>query len=262
MTDSSRRLLSGGRHLEFVRAIRREGGVGPGLLFTRGQILVSTSVLEEIREVESDAAALYVLGAHVWGEDGGELEGIEILRCAHEQGSTDATASLGESLHWMGDYVGAARYLTIAVADPAATAWSHGLLGEALLALNASARAEDHLRRGLDEYPEFGLGLGKLLEADGRTDEAIQVLREAVAAGVYGAPIRLGNLYEERGHDREALEAFTVGAEQGDGHSAFNLGLLLRLLGDYPSARAAFALAAELGDMTVPPPLDSGGIPG
>lgn len=75
-----------------------------------------------------------------------------------------------------------------------------------------------------------------------------------VAAGTFGAAIRLGNLLQDHMGDIDgAKRAYRTGMEMGDAHSAYNLGLLYWTEGDGAGARDAFAHARVLGDLTPPP---------
>lgn len=250
--------LGDGRYGHFVDTLwSRWGPDMGGIPLWDGQSL-SVEALCGIREQTDQGAALLRLGAELWSHEGGELQAIEVFRVAAQQGSPEAVAAAGESLHWMGDDERARGYLELAVQNDATrTPWLEGLLGETLLKVSDPATAREFLRSAYVAHDEFGLPLAVSLQDDGDTDDARRILEHLMTIGVYGAAIRLGNLHDEHGNSDAAIAAYQRGIESGDGHAAYNLGLLYFARHDTEAAARAFVQAKALGDMTEPPtPLD------
>jgi len=88
-----------------------------------------------------------------------------------------------------------------------------------------------------------------LLDADtDRHDEAVTVLRKAVAAGEYAAPGLLARAYLDRGHRHETIELLTPLVRNGRLDLALPLGDALASLGDTDRAEDAYRYAISTGD--------------
>lgn len=199
------------------------------------------------------SSALLVLGGYVWDVD--ERRAIAMFREAAEAGADGASATLGESLNWMGAHAEAAEWLLRAFERGEGNS-SHlqGLLGESLwkgeVGCDAS-RIEELLRVGMESSSEFGIPLAQVLLKQGREDEAASVLQELVDAGVYGAALMLGNLLSRSPGNQVAAEAaYRSGIASGDAHSAHNLAAMLLEQGDEDGARDFHLLAQDMGDQS------------
>lgn len=95
------------------------------------------------------------------------------------------------------------------------------------------------------------LNLGKLLESEGRVDEAIdeyQLAIEACQIPLETAHFRLGKLYTTRGRLREAAQQYRLAVEAGPGNpeNHVNLANILADQGDFDAAEKQYRKALEI----------------
>jgi len=108
-------------------------------------------------------------------------------------------------------------------------------------------------QHAIDVVPENYLArfnLASALEARGRSDEAVEQLREAVRIRPYYVPARaeLGQLLASQGHLNEALRELQIAVNQrpGDAVAHFRMGSVLGTLGRADDAAAEFSQAVRL----------------
>jgi Tfp pilus assembly protein PilF len=88
-----------------------------------------------------------------------------------------------------------------------------------------------------------------LLDADAdRHDEAVMMLRKALAAGEYAAPGLLARAYLDRGYRHETIELLTPLVREGRHDLALPLGDALASVGDTDRAEDAYRYAISTGD--------------
>ncbi|MBA2310995.1 MAG: tetratricopeptide repeat protein [Pseudonocardiales bacterium] len=85
--------------------------------------------------------------------------------------------------------------------------------------------------------------------AEDRHPEAIELLRQAVAAGEPGATALLGRAYLERGMRHEAIDLLTPLVDAGHTEFAGPLGDALAGIGDHEAAEDAYRVAIDAGDV-------------
>lgn len=127
-----------------------------------------------------------------------------------------------------------------------------GMMGQASLQLGDVARAVSIFREGSKAYPDnplFELGLGLTMLAEGRTDEASQVLRQV--RGEEAEATRAAFLtivYMQKGQAEEALaSARSVVARFKDQAWSHNLlGSVLMATGQFAEAKTVLARAVEI----------------
>ena len=90
---------------------------------------------------------------------------------------------------------------------------------------------------------------GAALLEEGRPVEAVEVLRQAVAAGEPSAPALLLRAYFDSGSWRAVVDWLGPLVEDGDVRWAGQLGVALAALGDAGNAEAALRLAVENGEL-------------
>src|SRR5688500_18057163 len=90
---------------------------------------------------------------------------------------------------------------------------------------------------------------GAALLADGRPDEAAEVLRQAVAGGAPSALDLLVRAYFDSGSWRPAVDLLEPHVEQGDLRFAGRMGVALVQLGDRERAETVLRLAVGSGDV-------------
>lgn len=100
----------------------------------------------------------------------------------------------------------------------------------------------------VDEEPLSAQGLQLLDDAEDRHDEAIVVLRRAVAAREPSAVALLARAYLERGYRHEAVELLIPRVEAGRTDLALTLGDALAGIGDTERAEEAYRAAVNAGD--------------
>jgi tetratricopeptide (TPR) repeat protein len=100
----------------------------------------------------------------------------------------------------------------------------------------------------MDRSPEDLAVQGAALLADGRPEEAAEVLRRAVAGGEPSALDLLVRAYFDSGSWRSVVDVLEPHVEQGDPRFAGRLGVALVQLGERERAEAALRLAVESGD--------------
>ncbi|MHA6624749.1 tetratricopeptide repeat protein [Pseudonocardia sichuanensis] len=98
--------------------------------------------------------------------------------------------------------------------------------------------------------PEDMAVQGAALLAQGRPFEAVDVLRQAVAAGEPSAPDLLVRAYLDSGSFRAAADWLGTLVEQGHVRFAGRLGVALVQLGERDRAEAALRLAVESGEIS------------
>ncbi|BFM26298.1 tetratricopeptide (TPR) repeat protein [Microbacterium testaceum] len=238
-------------YLELVRRVRA-AGLGDASHFSNSGILLSPEVVDELRRAEDTPSALFALGAHVWGEEGSELEAIEIFRSASLLGSLDALKALGVALNWMGAHEGAVTWLRQALEKEPDNPQLHGLLGESLLALGQLEPAEPHLRSALID-PSFYMPLARIVQLRGDMDEYRRLVFIASDADVYGSHILAGNILSDCGDLDGAKCMYQRGIETDDAHSAFNLATIYYSQGELSLSEEMFRRAREMGDLRVSP---------
>jgi Tfp pilus assembly protein PilF len=101
----------------------------------------------------------------------------------------------------------------------------------------------------MDRSPEDLAVRGAGLLADGRPEEAAEVLRQAVAGGEPSALDLLARAYLDSGNWRAAADLLDPHVERGDLRFAGRLGVALVQLGDRERAEAALRLAVDSGDV-------------
>ncbi|MFF3215595.1 tetratricopeptide repeat protein [Streptomyces sp. NPDC002886] len=92
----------------------------------------------------------------------------------------------------------------------------------------------------------FNLGL--LLSETGRSEEAQEMYRQAVAAGNTDAAVNLGVLLSRAGRNEEAEQMYRQAADAGNTDAAVNLGVLLARLGRNEEAEEVYRRGADTGD--------------
>lgn len=239
-------------HFEFVRRVRAAGLMGGELHVSNSGIPLSPEVVEELRSAVDVPSALFALGAYVWGEQGGELEAIEIFRSASLLGSFDAIEALGVSLNWMGAHEEAVTWLQSALREEPDSARLRGLLGESLLALGKLESAEQHLRSAVSD-PSFCLPLAEIYRLRGDMAEYRRLVFDAADADVYGSHILAGNVLSDCGDLDGAERMYRRGITTGDAHSAFNLATMYYSQAEVPLSKDMFRRAREMGDLRTSP---------
>jgi Flp pilus assembly protein TadD len=101
----------------------------------------------------------------------------------------------------------------------------------------------------MDRSPEDLAVRGAALLADGRPEEAAEVLRQAVAGGEPSALDLLVRAYFDSGSWRSAVDLLEPHVEQGDARFAGRLGVALVQLGERERAESALRLAVDSGDV-------------
>ncbi|KSW29781.1 tetratricopeptide repeat protein [Cellulomonas sp. B6] len=205
-------------------------------------------------------------------------EAVAELRAAAAQGSTAAWHPLGYVLAEVGDLDGAHDALTVAVASgdaDAAVTLAHLLrdagdlsaalgrlreassLGEPTAAglaaaweweATGDASLEPRLRAEVERSSAACDALARLLAADGRRREAIDVLEDGAERGFTDLFLRLGNLLHDAGEPEAAARAFEQDIATGDSFGHQNLGVVLEELGDVGGALEQYRIGADLGD--------------
>jgi len=126
------------------------------------------------------------------------------------------------------------------------------MMGQASLQLGDVARAISIFREGSKAYPDnplFELGLGLTMLAEGRTDEASEVLRQVRGAEADATRAAfLTIVYMQKGQASEALDSARSVVERfpGQAWSHNLLGSVLMATGQFAEARAVVGRAVEL----------------
>lgn len=95
---------------------------------------------------------------------------------------------------------------------------------------------------------EAVLELGRYLIAEDRSAEAIELLCDALCAGIPAVGTPLGRHLERLGRYEQAEAVYGAAVDLGDGHAAFNLALMKEEGGDMVAAKSWARRAAALGD--------------
>ncbi|WP_285136159.1 hypothetical protein [Microbacterium sp. lyk4-40-TSB-66] len=109
---------------------------------TASGVVLSQALVDELCTAEGLATAKYLLGAYVWPEPAGELEGLEIFRTAATLGSVSAVRALGDALNWMGFDEESVPLLEAALRNEPDDPRLHGLLGLSMYELKLDESAQ------------------------------------------------------------------------------------------------------------------------
>ncbi|WP_156458776.1 tetratricopeptide repeat protein [Microbacterium sp. Leaf179] len=210
----------------FVRRVRSGELPRVGRVITDSGISLHDDFVRELRVADDVPTALYLLGAHMWAESGGELEAIGVFEAAVARGSVEATRALGMSLNWMGLHERAVDVLARAIEDDPEDAELHGLLGLSMSQQMLDDSAEPHLRLGLSRDPSLAIPLAEIRRRAGDEREYRELVLEAARCDVYGSHIIAGNYFAENNDVESAEKMYRSGIASGDAHSAYNLGRL------------------------------------
>jgi Flp pilus assembly protein TadD len=141
-----------------------------------------------------------------------------------------------------------------AVEENPRNAMAHNMLGSALDEQGRTAEAEQHLRQALALEPGFAsahLSLGLLLAKRGETTEAASHLEQALRTKPNNAPAHkvLGGILGRMGRLEEAGEQFAEAArlDPTDPEARYSLGLTLAARKRYGEAAAEYEGALRLG---------------
>jgi len=249
----SEKISTGNDYEAFLRRIRAKEGDDEVIYVTLSDVVLPRVLTAQLRSAEEVATAMYVLGAYVWSEPAGELEGLQILRASADLGSVDAVRALGDALNWMGLYEESMLVLENALQNEPHDAHLHGLLGLSMYELHLDEGAQLHLRIGLQADPSLAVPLAHIRRRAGDESEYRDLIAEAARLHVYGAHVLAGNLLAEQGDNDQAMELYRQGILSGDAHSAFNLACLLYDDGRMEEARREFVTAREMGDLRMTP---------
>lgn len=99
------------------------------------------------------------------------------------------------------------------------------------------------------ELPEASFWLGRLADADGDQDQALQHYRHGAEQGDLAAANEAGVAYLAVGDDDAAAHWFTVAATGGHPQAMFNCASMARIAGDLDTARAWFEHASAAGNL-------------
>ncbi|WP_153001281.1 tetratricopeptide repeat protein [Microbacterium testaceum] len=249
----SEQISTGNDYEAFLRRIRGKEGDNEGTYVTLSAVVLPRVLTAQLCSAKDVATAMYILGAYVWSEPTGELEGLHILRASADLGSVDAVRALGDALNWMGLYEESMPVLKTALQNEPHDARLHGLLGLSMYELHLDEDAQFHLRTGLQADPLLAVPLAQIRRRAGDESEYRDLITEAARLNVYGAHVLAGNLLAEQGDNDQAMELYRQGILSGDAHSAFNLACLLYEVGRMEDARQEFVLAREMGDLRMSP---------
>jgi len=172
-------------------SLSRDASDRGALLHLEGDLEGAKAAYEEALEADPDnPAALNNLG-FLLAQTGKVDEAAALYRRAIEvdPGSSMAKVNLGNLFASAGDLGGAVAYLREAVVNDPGNALAWDSLGRVLLLAGKARDAEEAYRRAIDAAPNWPArdlcllyaGLGTAAGALGRRDEAVQVLRRAVA---------------------------------------------------------------------------------
>jgi Flp pilus assembly protein TadD len=174
---------------------------------------------------------------------------------AAHPGDFGLNSALGHRLLIREDYVGAVRYLSMAVTlRPDSLA--HLDLGGALFNLRRTDEAVAEDRKAVELAPDYGgahYNLGVVLQNKGLVDEAIAEYRKAIALmpnpDYPEAHYNLGIALRDKGDLDEAASEFqkAVALKPDDALTHYNLGATLRLRCEFRQALEEVRRAHELG---------------
>lgn len=249
----NRTISSGNDYEAFLRRVRATDSNDQVTYVTASGVVLSQALVNELCTAEGPATAMYLLGAYVWSEPAGELEGLEIFRTAATLGSVSAVRALGDALNWMGLYEESVPVLEAALRNEPDDPRLHGLLGLSMYELKLDEGAQLHLRIGLRADPSLAIALAHIRRRVGDEVEYRDLITEAAHRDVYGAHVLAGNFFAEQGDRVRAADLYRQGILSGDAHSAFNLACLFYDDGQLEEARRNFHLAREMGDLRVSP---------
>ncbi|WP_326551913.1 tetratricopeptide repeat protein [Micromonospora sp. NBC_01813] len=238
-----------GRLAEAEDAYRRADAAGSAegasclgvLLFERGEIAEARAALIRADE-RGSATGAFRLGFLL--EEVGQVDEAEdAYRRAVDRGSASAANNLTTMLRQRGDTAGADA-VAARLAEATGKVSMDAVLAEAVGRGIPTVRVTDP--------DDLSIALAAQEHAKGRTDRALQSLREVMAAGrpAHGlAALNLGILLEERGDLAGARHAYGIALASGDTSSAgaagLNLGLLAVEARNFVEAERLFRAAAE-----------------
>jgi len=138
----NRKISSGNDYEAFLRRVRGMDSNDQATYVTASGVVLSQALVDELCTAEGLATAKYLLGAYVWPEPAGELEGLEIFRTAATLGSVSAVRALGDALNWMGFDEESVPLLEAALRNEPDDPRLHGLLGLSMYELKLDESAQ------------------------------------------------------------------------------------------------------------------------
>jgi|CXWL01.1.fsa_nt_gi tetratricopeptide (TPR) repeat protein len=193
-------------------------GMG-ALALARHQFHMALEVGERAKEINLDRAYAYGIIADAQIELGQYSEAVETLQTMvnlHPDMSSYARISYLRELH--GDNDGALELMQTAVdaglPNSENTAWTRTQLGNLYFNMGDLDQAESEYMRTLNDMPGYVYalaGLGRVRAAQGKTDEAIKLLKQSIE--VIPLPdfvILLGDLYQANGRTAEAQQQYKI----------------------------------------------------
>ena len=193
-------------------------GMG-ALALARHQFHAALDWGERARQINPDRAYAYGIIADAQIELGQYPEAVETLQSMvnlHPDVSSYSRISYLRELH--GDNSGALEMMQTAVdagiPNSESTAWTRTQLGNLYFNMGDLDQAEIEYMRTLNDWPGYVYalaGLGRVRAAQGQTDEAIELLTQAIN----GIPlpdfvILLGDLYQANGRTAEAQQQYKL----------------------------------------------------
>ncbi len=211
--------------------------------------------LAESVDVAEQSPATLLLLEHTLLQSDLRDEARLLTTRAQQQYSNDfwINYALGARLFGIGDYAGAARYFTAAVALRPSAPVVHLDLGVALLKCSRPEDAAECFRSAIRIDPKFfyaHLYLGQLLNSEGRFEQAEEALRIATNLQPTWAPAQfeLGMVFMEQDKLDESETRFRTAleldSEFADAH--FQLARLLEKQGKLDEAEDHYRSAAEI----------------
>lgn len=180
--------------------------------------------VETLKPIEAsfgnDAELEYFYGISLFGLDRQKESAIVFTRLADQNPkSGQARFYAAQGFVLVGDYERAVKEFRLVAALDASISQAHYNAGQSLIRLNRLDEAEKEFRQELlinpgDELSKYSVAY-TLLERKTNTDEAIALLREAVAARSDYADARyqLGKALIEKGDFKEAIEHLEIAAD-------------------------------------------------
>jgi tetratricopeptide (TPR) repeat protein len=141
-------------------------------------------------------------------------------------------------------------------ASPFQLALAHVAMGKIHLAEGAQAEAEENFQRAIKAIPQRSSVYVPIIELyinDGRLDKALQLIKDAAAAGVTSPQLVLhsAEIYRLTGRPKTAIQTINA-AEIASASALWQKGMALNDLGRTDDAAQAFAAARKLNERFAP----------